>query len=133
MRPDEAAHLSQVGPCYVVGFCCLVGAHHSFGTGDARVCLRVYGGVLVNFDEWRDRIEAAQIPAPRTYQDAYQSFLRETANFKSVDTGAGFHAGWMKACDALANRLVGWLDEPAGDDVSAFLGFVEELRRGDLS
>jgi hypothetical protein len=33
----------------------------------------------------------------------------------------------------LANRLVEWLDEPAGDDVAAFLGFVAELRKGDLS
>jgi hypothetical protein len=39
----------------------------------------------------------------------------------------------LAACDALANRLVEWLDEPAGDDVAAFLEFVAELRKGDLS
>jgi hypothetical protein len=39
----------------------------------------------------------------------------------------------LAACDALANRLVAWLDAPAGDDVGAFLEFVAELRKGDLS
>jgi len=48
VRHDEAAQLSQVSPCDVVGFCCMVGHHHSFGAGDAWVRLRVYGGVLVN-------------------------------------------------------------------------------------
>lgn len=134
MRPDEAAHLSQVGPCDVVGFCCLVGAYRSFGAGDARLCLRVYGGVLVNFEEWEEAIIRAYNEAPATYQTAYAAWLKSTLGTGLPKDYAGlFLAGWLAACDALANRLVGWLDEPAGDDVSAFLGFVEELRKGDLS
>ena len=97
----------------------------------ARVCVRVHVGVLVS--EWAEMIARAYEQAPRTYQDAYKAFLTDTAKFRAVDQGASFHAGWHAACNALANRLVEWLDEPAGDDVSAFLGFVEELRRGDLS
>ena len=134
MRPDEAAHLSQIGPCDVVGFCRLVGAYRSFGAGDARICLRVHGGILVNFDEWESAIIRAYKDAPATYQTAYAAWLKSTLGTGLPKDHAGlFLAGWLAACDALANRLVGWLDEPAGDDVSAFLGFVEELRRGDLS
>lgn len=84
-------------------------------------------------ENWAEQIERAYVPAPRTYQDAYKHFLTLFPQVDSLDKAAGFRAGWGAACDALANRLVKWLDEPAGDDVSAFLGFVEELRRGDLS
>jgi hypothetical protein len=84
-------------------------------------------------DEWREAIASAYEPAPRTYVEAYQSFQAKTAELYSVDSKAAFQAGWMNACDALANRLVKWLDEPSGDDVQAFLGFVAELRQGDLS
>lgn len=87
----------------------------------------------MNFNEWRDRIEAAHIPAPRTYQDAYLAFVLKFEQISATDKASGFHAGWLAACDALANRLVEWLDEPAGDDVAAFLEFVAELRKGDLS
>lgn len=88
---------------------------------------------MSDFSEWRERINAAYIPAPRTYKDAYKAFLLKSAEIPATDKALGFHAGWQAACNALANRLVEWLDEPAGDDVSAFLGFVEELRRGDLT
>jgi len=93
---------------------------------------RFGGGIVTEFSEWRDRIEAAHIPAPRTYQEAYKAFILRFAEIPATDKASGFHSGWMMACDALANRLVEWLDEPAGDDVSAFLGFVAELRKGDL-
>ena len=88
---------------------------------------------MTEFSEWRDRIEAAYVPAPRTYQDAYKTYLQGAGSGKKVDTGASFQQGWMMACDALANSLVEWLDDPAGDDVAAFLEFVAELRKGDLS
>lgn len=88
---------------------------------------------MSDFNEWRDRINAAHIPAPRTYQDAYKTFILRFADIPAGDKASGFHAGWLAACDALANRLVEWLDEPAGDDVAAFLEFVAELRKGDLS
>jgi hypothetical protein len=94
---------------------------------------RFGGGIVTEFSEWRDRINAAHIPAPRTYQEAYQSFILRFAEIPATDKASGFHSGWMMACDALANRLVEWLDEPAGDDVAAFLEFVAELRKGDLS
>ena len=87
----------------------------------------------MTFEDWEGMIVKAYEQAPRTYQDAYKAFLSARAGFTAVDSGATFHAGWYAACDALANRLVEWLDEPSGDDVSAFLEFVEELRRGDLS
>ena len=101
---------------------------------DARFRLRVHGGFLVNFDEWESAIIRAYKDAPATYQTAYAAWLKSTLGTGLPKDHAGlFLAGWLAACDALANRLVGWLDEPAGDDVSAFLGFVEELRKGDLS
>jgi hypothetical protein len=89
----------------------------------------------VNFDEWQSMILRAYEQAPKTYQTAYADFLKANLNAEHPfpDHAGLFLAGWLAACDALANRLVGWLDEPAGDDVKAFLGFVEELRRGDLS
>lgn len=88
---------------------------------------------MSNFEEWRERINAAYVPAPRTYQDAYKEFLFKFPEIGAGDKASGFHAGWLSACDALANRLVEWLDEPAGDDVAAFLGFVADLRKGNLS
>lgn len=87
----------------------------------------------MSFTEWQKMIERANTPAPRTYQEAYKAFLLAFPDVDSLDKAAGFHAGWLGACDALANCLVEWLDAPAGDDVSAFLGFVEKLRRGDLA
>jgi hypothetical protein len=89
----------------------------------------------VNFDEWQSMILRAYEQAPKTYQTAYADFLKANLNAEHAfpDHAGLFLAGWLAACDALANRLVEWLDEPAGDDVKAFLGFVEELRRGDLS
>ena len=134
MRHDEAAHVSQVGPCDVVGFSRLVGAVRSFGADHTRIRLRVHGGFFVNFDEWESAIIRAYKDAPATYQTAYAAWLKSTLGTGLPKDHAGlFLAGWLAACDALANRLVEWLDEPAGDDVKAFLGFVEELRRGDLS
>jgi hypothetical protein len=88
---------------------------------------------MTEFNEWRERINAAHIPAPRTYQEAYEAFILRFAEIPATDKASGFHAGWLAACDALANRLVEWLDEPAGDDVAAFLEFVAQLRKGDLS
>lgn len=85
----------------------------------------------MTFDEWEGMIVKAYEQAPRSYQDAYRKYVSERS--PDADQASAFHAGWHAACNALANRLVEWLDEPAGDDVSAFLGFVEELRRGDLS
>lgn len=89
--------------------------------------------MMTDFTEWRDRINAAYVPAPRTYQEAYAKFLERYGEIPAMDKASGFHAGWLAACDALANRLVEWLDEPAGDDVAAFLGFVADLRKGNLS
>jgi hypothetical protein len=88
----------------------------------------------MSFNEWRSMIERAYEQAPRSYQEAYADFLRANlAKGQTFPDHAGlFLAGWLSACDALANRLVEWLDAPAGDDVAAFLGFVEELRRGNL-
>ena len=88
---------------------------------------------MIRFDEWEKQIVDANTPAPRTYQDGYKQFLTLFPQVDSLDKAAGFRAGWFGACDALANRLVEWLDEPAGDDVAAFLGFVDELRKGDLT
>jgi hypothetical protein len=88
---------------------------------------------MTDFSEWRDRIDAAYTPAPRTYQDAYLAFVLKFEQISATDKASGFHAGWLAACDALGNRLVEWLDEPAGDDVAAFLEFVAQLRKGDLS
>ena len=80
-------------------------------------------------------IERAYLQSSRSYQEAYAEFIKvnRAKGQAFPDHAALFMAGWLAACDALANRLVEWLDEPAGDDVKAFLGFVEELRRGDLS
>ncbi len=88
---------------------------------------------MSDFNEWRNEINSAYKPAPRTYQEAYAEFLLKYEQISAADKASGFHAGWISACKALANRLVEWLDEPAGDDVAAFLEFVAELRNGDLS
>jgi hypothetical protein len=110
----------------------------SFGLAFCSCCCRFCfhffgGGMMTDFTEWRDRINAAYVPAPRTYQEAYAKFLERYGEIPAMDKASGFHAGWLAACDALANRLVEWLDEPAGDDVAAFLGFVADLRKGNLS
>ena len=111
----------------------LVGYRLAVWPSSGRFRVHRFGsGTMSEFAEWRDRIEAAHIPAPRTYQEAYKAFILRFAEIPATDKASGFHSGWMMACDALANRLVEWLDEPAGDDVSAFLGFVAELRKGDL-
>ena len=87
----------------------------------------------MSFEEWRAMIDNAYLQSSRTYQEAYADFLKAyPAEGGHPDHAGLFRAGWLAACDALANRLVEWLYAPAGDDVAAFLGFVEELRRGDL-
>lgn len=87
----------------------------------------------MEMNEWQERILAAYKQAPRTYQDAYKAFLTGWNNEPPADSAASFHSGWLMACDALANRLVEWLDAPAGDDVAAFLSFIADLRGGDLT
>ena len=87
---------------------------------------------MSDFNAWRDHIEKAYTPAPRTYQDAYKAFIDAFGDVSAVDKAAGFHAGWLSACDAMANLLVEWLDAPPSDDVTVFLGFVDQIRKGDL-
>lgn len=86
----------------------------------------------MSFQEWADDVARAYVQVPRTYQEAYKLFLDRYPQHDSLDKAAGFHGGWMAACDALANLVVAWLDDPqSGDQV--VLDLVSQMRRGNLS
>jgi hypothetical protein len=40
---------------------------------------------MTEFNEWRERINAAHIPAPRTYQEAYEAFILRFAEIPATD------------------------------------------------
>ena len=84
----------------------------------------------MNFDDWRKMIADAYVPAPATMREALHAFRDVFPSPLSDAEMYAFEIGWLMACDALANRLVQWLDAPAGDDVEAFLTFVAEIREG---
>ena len=87
----------------------------------------------MEMNEWQERILAAYKQAPRTIYEAFEAFEESDAGLPIDSKAFVFRVGWLMACDALANRLVEWLDAPAGDDVDAFLSFVSDLRGGDLT